>query len=447
MTDQTDFTQIAADFAAALQPVGATDDPAADRDDTPPHDIASDEEGNAAILPGDDVDPDTMLAISDEAETEETTVSQGSADPAASDMSLTQEEPAGDADGDVEGSTAHLVGGDPLETESAEIRTDGGLFADFPAAPSQPGEFKVALCDLLIGDRSPGGIYDFDSGAGEALLHAVQTPENIAPIVVMKVKEDWHVVDGWARVIAMRYQFGNTANLLVRAIEWDGTHDADLYNRFAATFLTLKSRKIDKSILLRQFHLAWNVPQLVLGARIGWIDSRVTRELAAAQAMLEAPRFAELHVKAGDPPIDYMYKVQQARAEAAAEDRAHSKRPPEKGAVAKLDAKLEALLAKPERFATADALAKLGISKSEKAKPISAKNEPRDVSAVVPELDAPTIIDCVEDSGGDAVAMVEMGTDQLPSIRLLIDMTKLEDRRKAEVRHLVHEAVDRLLGF
>lgn len=263
----------------------------------------------------------------------------------------------------------------------------------------------------------------------------------------MKVDNDWHVTDGWARVTAFRLQFGNTANVMIRVVEWDGTHDADVYNRFAATFLTLKSRKIDKSILLLQFHLAWRVPQLVLGARIGWTESRVTRELAAAQAMLEAPRFAELHVKAGDPPIDYLYKVQQARAEAAADDRAHPKRAPGKGAVVKLDAKLEALLAKPERFATAEALAKLSIGKSEKAKPISAKNEPGDVSAVASELEAPTILDCVEDSGGDAVAMVEMGTDQLPSIRLLVDMTQLEDRRKAEVRHLVHEAVDRLLGF
>jgi hypothetical protein len=362
-------------------------------------------------------------------------------------MSLTQEELAGDADGDVEGGTAHMVGGNSLGTESAEAKTDGGLFVDFPAAPSQPGEFKVALCDLLIGVQSPGGIYDFDSGAGEALLHAVQTPENIAPIVVTKVDNDWHVIDGWARVTAMRFQFGNTANLLVRAIEWDGTHDADLYNRFAAAFLTLKSRKIDKSILLRQFHVAWKVPQLVLGARIGWTESRVTRELAAAGVMLEAPRFAELHVKACDPPIDYLYKVQQARAEAAADDRAHPKRAPEKGAIAKLDTKLEALLAKPERFATAEALARLGIGKSDKTKATSAKDEPADVPAIPSGLEAPTIIDCVEDSGGDAVAMIEVGADQHPSIRLLVDAAALDDRRKAEVRHLVHEALDRLLGF
>lgn len=43
--------------------------------------------------------------------------------------------------------------------------------------------------------------------------------------------------------------------------------------------------------------------------------------------------------------------------------------------------------------------------------------------------------------------MIEVGADQFPSIRLLIDATTLDDRRKAEVRHLVHEALDRLLGF
>lgn len=318
------------------------------------------------------------------------------------------------------------------------------IFKGFPAAPVQPGEFQLPLCDLLIGKTSDGGVYDFDAGAAETLCHAVKVPEAIAPVVVTRSGDAWHVTDGWARVKAFRAQFGNTANVMVRVIEWDGTCDDALYNRFAATFLTLKSRKIDKSVLLRQFHLAWNVPQLVLAARIGWTESRVTRELAAAEAMLEAPRFAELHVKAGDPPIDYLYKVQQARSDAAADDRAHPKRAPEKGAAAKLEAKLEALLAKSERFATAEALAKLGIGKPDKARATPAKSEPADVSAAA---SASQLIDCVEDSGGEAVAMIEVGADQLPSIRLLVDMTTLEDRRKAEVRHLVHEAVDRLLGF
>lgn len=53
----------------------------------------------------------------------------------------------------------------------------------------------------------------------------------------------------------------------------------------------------------------------------------------------------------------------------------------------------------------------------------------------------------MEDSSGDAVAMVEMTADQFPSIRLLVDTTALDDRRKAEVRHLLHEALDKLLGY
>ena len=263
---------------------------------------------------------------------------------------------------------------------------DSDIFKGFPAAPRQQGEFQLSLRDLVIGKASDGGVYDFDAGAAESLRHAVKVPENIAPIVVTKTGDIWHVTDGWARVEAFRTQFGNTDNVMVRVIEWDGTRDDALYNRFAATFLTLKSRKIDKSILLRQFHLAWNVPQLVLGARIGWTESRVTRELAAAEAMLEAPRFAELHVKAGDPPIDYLYKVQQARSDAAVDDKAHPKRAPEKGAVAKLDAKLETLLAKPERFATAEALAKLGIGKPDKTPATGPKGEPNDVAGAVPAV-------------------------------------------------------------
>ena len=319
------------------------------------------------------------------------------------------------------------------------------MFKGFPAAPHQPGEFQLPLCDLVIGTTSDGGVYDFDAGAAESLRHAVKMPESIAPVVVTKSgNTSWHVTDGWARVEAFRAEFGNTANVMVRVIEWDGTRNDALYNRFAATFLTLKSRKIDKSILLHQFHLAWSVPQLVLAARIGWTESRVTRELAAAAAMQEAPRFAELHVKADDPPIDYLYKVQQARDAAAEDDRSHPKRAPDKGAVAKLDAKLEALLAKSERFATAEALAKLGIGKPDKTRATASNDEPTAVSGVVA---AAEVIDCVEDSGGDPIAMIEMGADQLHSIRLLVDANTLDDRRKAEVRHLVHEALDRLLGF
>lgn len=350
------------------------------------------------------------------------------ADPASIDDDLDVEAPA---------SPAAI---DPAPRPAAA--TD--IFKGFPAAPHQPGEFQLPLCDLVIGNTSDGGMYDFDAGAAESLFHAVKVPEAIAPVVVAKAGDAWHVIDGWARVKAFRAHFGNTANVMVRVIEWDGTRDDALYSRFAATFLTLKSRKIDKSILLHRFHLAWSVPQLVLAARIGWTESRVTRELAAAEAMIEAPRFAELHVKAGDPPIDYLYKVQQARDAAAEDDRSHPKRAPEKGAVAKLDAKLEALLAKPERFATAEALAKLGVGKPDKTRETASKGESTELVADVP---APEVIDCVEDSGGDAIAMIELGADQLPGIRLLVDVTTLDDRRKAEVRHLVHEALDRLLGL
>lgn len=324
------------------------------------------------------------------------------------------------------------------------LATSTDTFEGFPAAPREPREFLLPLCDLRIGEISEGGAYNFEAGAAESLCHAVKAPETIAPIVVMKTADVWHVIDGWARVMAFRFQFGNTANVMVRVVQWDRSRDEALYKRFAQTFLTLKSRKIDKSLLLFEFYLTWNVPQLVLAARIGWTESRVTRELAAAEAMQEAPRFAELHVKAGDPPIDYLYQIQQARDAAAADDKAHSKRAPEKSAVGRLEAKLEALLAKSERFATAEALAKLGIGKPAKEK---ATAQTADTTGIISALEAREIFDCVEDSGGDAVAMIEMGADQLPSIRLLVDTATLDDPRKAEVRHLVHEALDRLLGF
>ena len=461
MTKQTDFSKIAADFAAAVKPKTSPDtqvDTGGDVDQ-PEEDAAPDTLTQEAADAG-RADPVTQSVdtISDasgrvasdtdaaDAHHDAVDADAGPGEATTALPDVAQSEAAADDASDRDGESAATDSADAVDAPVAEVAaidTDGGIFKEFPAAPFQPGEFKVPLCDLLIGDQSPSGVYDFDSGAGEALLHAVQTPDNIAPIVVMKVSDDWHVVDGWARVMAMRFQFGNTANLLVRVIEWTGAKNADLYNRFAATFLTLNSRKIDRSILLLQFHRAWNVPQLVLAARISWTESRVTRELAAAECYMEAPRFAELHVRAGDPPIDYLYKVQQARDAAVDDDKAHPKRAPEKGAVARLNAKLEALLAKSERFSTSDALAKLGITKPGKAK----ANAQTDEGAEAADIEAPAVIDCVEDSTGEAVAMVEMTPDQFPSIRLLVDTTTLDDQRKAEVRHLIHEALDKLLGF
>ena len=46
-------------------------------------------------------------------------------------------------------------------------------------------------------------------------------------------------------------------------------------------------------------------------------------------------------------------------------------------------AKLEVLLAKPERFATAEALAKLGIGEPGKARSTPTRSGPTDVSAAI----------------------------------------------------------------
>jgi hypothetical protein len=455
MTDQTDFTQIAADFAANLTPANPAATEA--KIDNGPAPVEETEAtltmaGDAAavdVAKGVNADHDSVhgdVAETDAAvlpDTIDARVRPIDAEPSIKE-GLGAEAAAEAANDSDDGSTARDDGPDAAWPMLAATGAEGGIFNGFPAAPLQPGEFQLPLCDLVIGETSDGGAYDFDSGTGESLLHAVLTPQNIAPIVVMKTGDAWHVTDGWARVTAFRSQFGNTDNVMVRVVMWDGTRNDALYNRFAATFLTLKSRKIDKSILLFQFHAAWNVPQQVLAARIGWTESRVTRELAAAEAFQEAPRFAELHVKAGDPPIDYLYKVQQAREAAARDDAAHPKRAPEKTAIAKLENKLESLLVRPERFGTAEALEKLGIVKPGKVKATAAAVGPAEALANIP---APELIDCVEDSGGEAIAMVEMAADQFPSIRLLIDAAAMDDRRKAEVRHLVHEALDRLLGF
>ena len=325
---------------------------------------------------------------------------------------------------------------------SAVAPATTSIFAGFPRAPLQKDEIRIPLNRLVIGTGISPRAYDFDAGPGEALLHAALDPDAIEPVVVTEAGETWPVIDGWARVEALRRQFGDTANVMVRAVLWDGSVRDALYKRFAAVFLTVNSRKVDRSTLLADFHANWAVPQQILAARIGWIKSRVTKELSAARAFAEAPEFARLHLKESDPPIDYLYKVQQARDAAAKDDAEHPKRPVEKGALARLNAKLDALLARPERFATAEALAKLGIGAATKKKVDRAEQS----VGVTPAAGDLEIVDCVDGADGEPIAIIETTPDRQLSIRLVVDVATMDERQKEEARSRLREAIDKLLG-
>lgn len=347
---------------------------------------------------------------------------------------------AGDDD---EQDVAHIV---PQEISApAELplaASDGGVsvIGGFPPAPPVPGEFRLVLNVLAIGKHAIRSDFDFDTGPGKALLHAVVDIDSIAPITVMESDGGWHVVDGWLRVLAMRTQYGDTANVMVRVVKWEGSAEHAVYDRFQHEFLGLASRKVEKARLLLQVHRIWQVPQIVLAARIGWTQSKVSKHLDAAVADEEAPDFARLLLKPLDPPIDYLYKVQRARDLALEDDKDHPKRAPENGAVARLIGKLDQLLAKPDRFSPAEALEKLGIEKKVPGK--SATGQP-DATLLV---EAPELIDHVMGHDDQPIAAFEMTSDNFVNIRFLIDPAQMSAPEKEEARARLRDAIDRFIG-
>lgn len=316
------------------------------------------------------------------------------------------------------------------------------ILGTFPPAPFVEGEFRLQLPELQIGAASGWrGDYNFESGPGRSLFSAAIAPDSLAPIAVMKVNSAWHVVDGWARVEALRRQFGDTANIMVRVVLWTGSEKDALYSRFAAEFLGLGSKKIDKARLLLQFHEAWHVPQQVLAARVGWTESKVSKQLAAATVSKEAPGFIKLLVKAEDPPIDYLWKVQRAREQAAEDDASHPRRAPHNSEVARLTKRLEDLLHKPERYEPKEALAKLGIEKPGSTKPASGE-----AGADPAPSEAPEIIDYVMGFDDEPIAAFEMTADNVVRIRFLIDPAAMSPHEKEEARGRLREAIDKFLS-
>jgi hypothetical protein len=241
--------------------------------------------------------------------------------------------------------------------------------------------------------------------------------------------------------MALRFQHGNTANVMVRVVRWTGTEEDAVYDRFSTEFLGLASRKVEKAQLLMQVHRIWQVPQLVLAARVGWTESKVTKHLYAATADAEAPGFAKLLLNPNDPPIDYLYKVQSARLEAAKDDADHPRRAPDKKATATLQTRLDDLLARQERFKPADALVALGLAKPS----IKAAGSPEELEALAVEGE-PEIVDHVMGHDDQPVATIEMTPDNRIRITLLIDPSELEPLEREEARTRLREALDRVLG-
>lgn len=323
---------------------------------------------------------------------------------------------------------------------NAKNAPPAGTVGTFPAAPKVDNEFTLRLDQLQIGTHSLQNDYDFSSGRGKAILHAVLEPEKLAPIQVKKIGSNWVVVDGWARVMAMRFHFGNTANMMVRVVAWDGSEKDAIYQRFASEFLTLVTRKIDKARLLLKFHNLWNVPQIVLAARIGLQATRVTKDLKAAVAYEEAPRFIQLLDRSSDPAIDYLYQVQCAREAAMKEDANNAHRDTAQGAVAALGKRLEDLLSKPERFNTAGALIALGIKESK-----GLDKPSQDIDSGMEHLWS--LLDFIPGPEDDEPAIkIYASPDKRLRFDFLIDPSSLDATDKAELKARLLKVIEETIG-
>lgn len=123
----------------------------------------------------------------------------------------------------------------------------------FPSWPPVANEFRINLDQVEIGKDHTRRDYDFDSGIGKSLLHAAMDPDRLAPIMVMLIGNVWYVVDGWARVLALRHQHkDNNPQIAIRAVSWEGTKEDLVLHRFGQIFLTLGSKRIELARLLGQ---------------------------------------------------------------------------------------------------------------------------------------------------------------------------------------------------
>jgi hypothetical protein len=156
---------------------------------------------------------------------------------------------------------AKATNGATREPIQQKPQADRGEPANQPPQPIQPevqsppqeGEFLIPAPQLTIGSYVLRDDIDFSKGPAKILAHAAGNLASLTPIKVKKIGDVYHVVDGWLRVMAIRFQHGNTANVMVRAVPWDGSEKDALYHRFEAEFLQIGTRKIDKSCLLLQF--------------------------------------------------------------------------------------------------------------------------------------------------------------------------------------------------
>lgn len=93
---------------------------------------------------------------------------------------------------------------------------------------------------------------------------------------------------------ARRLQHEHNPGVQVRVVGRCGTAKAAIHQRFSQTVLTLASKQIELARQLRQVSELWDVPDLVLGGRIGWTKSKVSKHLTAAEGERQEPRFAAL---------------------------------------------------------------------------------------------------------------------------------------------------------
>lgn len=231
----------------------------------------------------------------------------------------------------------------------------------FPNSPALKDEISIPLSDLANGIVTPGTDYDLSSGLGKVMAHAAQYPESLAPVEVINIEGKWLVLDGRARVQALIYQHGITDNVMVRAVRWHGSMDDYIYRQFSQEYLSLTKRKIDKPCLLARFQSKWGVSQTSLAAKVGKKESQVSKDLKAAAAYLEAPRFTYILERSDDPSVDYCYQIQCGREAALQADIEQQKAGLEGTAMAELNHRLEELIEKGARFSANDALVALGL--------------------------------------------------------------------------------------
>jgi hypothetical protein len=296
----------------------------------------------------------------------------------------------------------------PINIEARLARQgSGSVFV----APTVDGEFSLPLGQIKDWQRGFRSTPDPTRRDYRAIREAVKAPENLPPVVVMPIGNEMVVIDGALRVGLLREHHGAESNVSVRAVLFGGSEDEAIRDQILTKMCSGAMTPRERARLADEGFKSLDLNKIGFAGFLGVTNSKLTRMLTCAAVDTAYPQFFAVLKNPLKAPEDYGYEIGKAVAAAQKIDRDKPPRGKKIGALEKLLASCATVLAQPERFDPAAALAKLGIARTTSlAKPQRSEDErPRKVVTLSME---PIMM------GDTTVGAIEIHADHVPRARL-----------------------------